>query len=73
MTDEELAEFLEYEVMRWPCCKQGKPAGQETGKCIEPDCRGCWLDWLKQDYITFVVQEYEKDLNDRLNREGIFP
>lgn len=32
-----------------------------------------WLDWLKQDYITFVAQEYKKDLNDRLNREGIFP
>lgn len=32
-----------------------------------------WLKWLKQDYITFVAQEYEKDLNDRLNREGISP
>lgn len=32
-----------------------------------------WLEWLKQDYITFVAQEYEKDLNDRLNREGISP
>lgn len=32
-----------------------------------------WLEWLKQDHITFVAQEYEKDLNDRLNREGIAP
>ena len=32
-----------------------------------------WLEWLKQDYTTFVAQEYEKDLNDRLNREGISP
>ena len=32
-----------------------------------------YLKWLNQDYITFVAQEYEKDLNDRLNREGISP
>lgn len=32
-----------------------------------------WLDWLKQEYTTFVAQEYEKNLNDRLNREGIAP
>lgn len=32
-----------------------------------------WLKWLKQDYITSVAQEFEKDLNDRLNREGISP
>lgn len=32
-----------------------------------------WLKWLNQDYITFAAQEYEKDLNDRLNREGISP
>ena len=37
------------------------------------DSRVALHEWLKQDYITFVTQEYKKDLNDRLNREGISP
>lgn len=48
MNDDELAQFLEYEVMKWPCCRQDKPVDQETGECTEPDCRGCWLKWLKE-------------------------
>ena len=37
------------------------------------DSRVALREWLKQDYTTFVTQEYEKDLIDRLNREGIAP
>lgn len=37
------------------------------------DSRIALREWLKQDYTTFIAQEYEKDLNDRLNREGISP
>ena len=37
------------------------------------DSRIALREWLKQDHTTFIAQEYEKDLNDRLNREGISP
>ena len=37
------------------------------------DSRVALREWLKQDYTTFVAQEYKKDLIDRLNREGISP
>lgn len=37
------------------------------------DSRIALREWLKQNCTTFVAQEYEKDLNDRLNREGISP
>lgn len=37
------------------------------------DSRVALREWLKQEYTTFVAQEYEKDLNNRLNREGIAP
>lgn len=37
------------------------------------DSRVALRKWLKQDYTTFVTQEYKKDLINRLNREGIAP
>ena len=58
MTDEELAEWY------WWMLHYVKGY---------TDSRAALREWLKQDYTTFVAQEYEKDLNDRLNREGISP
>ena len=37
------------------------------------DSRVALREWLKEDYTTFVAQEYKKDLIDKLNREGIAP
>lgn len=60
MTDEELALFIHN-------------AEAQAADIGSADTVKSWLEWLKQDYITFAAQEYEKDLNDRLNREGISP
>ena len=67
MTDEELADKFE-EIQ----LKTVKAYGNDD-LLLKGELKKYWLAWLKQDYITFVAQEYEKDLNDRLNREGISP
>lgn len=58
MTDDELAEWYWW-MLRYV---QGYT-----------DSRVALREWLKQDYTTFIAQEYKKDLIDRLNREGIAP
>ena len=49
MSDEELAEHLE-EISNWSC-----PPGMEFTEVRcgrRPDCKGCWLDWLRQEADT---------------------
>lgn len=52
MTDEELAEFLDAEYWKLNQCKSDAPVDDETKECLLPDCKGCWLDWLKQEIKT---------------------
>lgn len=44
MTDAELAQFLSVETWGLPPCTQ--LIDSET--CVQPDCTGCWLEWLRQ-------------------------
>lgn len=45
MSDEELASFLGIEYWRLPKCN----SVDLNGECVQPDCTGCWLDWLKEE------------------------
>ena len=46
MTDEELASSLAIEYWKLPKCNS---VYGENEECFQPDCTGCWLDWLKEE------------------------
>ena len=46
MSDEELASFLAIEYWKLPKCNS---VYGENEECFQPDCTGCWLDWLKEE------------------------
>ena len=50
MTDEELATFLNDDWHDLPECRR-RAYNPEYGseECYAPDCKDCWLDWLKQE------------------------
>lgn len=51
MSDEELARFLAIESWLLPKCNSVNlyPVDDENEECVQPDCTGCWLDWLKEE------------------------
>lgn len=49
MTDEELAEFLDVKYWEFNQCKPDAPVDDETKECLLPDCKACWLEWLKRE------------------------
>ena len=49
MTDVELAMWMAVESWNYPPCAALIGMEDGTKECVQPDCTGCWLDWLKQE------------------------
>lgn len=49
MTDEELADWMAVRSWNFPPCYNLYEMEDGTKECVQPDCTGCWLDWLKQE------------------------
>ena len=49
MSDEELAEWLDYRLSECPWCNPYAPVKPGTDECEMFDCQMCALDWLRQE------------------------
>lgn len=52
MTDVELAMWMAVESWNYPPCTALTDMEDGTKECVQPDCTGCWLDWLEQECET---------------------
>lgn len=49
MTDEELAEWLDFRLSECPWCNPNAPVKPGTNECELYDCQKCALDWLRRE------------------------
>ena len=52
MTDVELAMWMAVESWNYPPCYALIDMEDGTKECVQPDCTGCWLNWLEQESGT---------------------
>ena len=49
MSDDELAEWLDYRLSECPWCNPAAPVKPGSNECELFDCQQCCLDWLRQE------------------------
>lgn len=50
LPDEELAAFFGVEIFKYPeCNREFFSMYSDVEECGQPDCTGCWLEWLKKE------------------------